>query len=278
MITRNQPDYEYHAHPAIGSTTAKVGLQNEPLLHATLLGKVPPQEDKPCFVSGRLAHMAVLEPSRFRELVVTEGPINPRTGSPYGRDTKAFAEWQAENPHLTMVDPWIPAALDTMPAAVHKMMEEGEPELSVYQDLDGWQMKCRPDWINEKARKFWDLKSISTGGGSIERAIDKAIANRAYWFSSEWYKDALAREYQNPFNFELVFVEKEPPHRWRIVDLCWDYQQHGIAEVLRIQNIITTHHQQPAQERHSLMLENHEDLFHQSTAPSYLLWDEEGLD
>ena len=46
---------------------------------------------------GRAAHCLILEGRNAfdREYVVTDGPINPRTGESYGRNTKTFAEWAA---------------------------------------------------------------------------------------------------------------------------------------------------------------------------------------
>ena len=258
-------DTEYHTDPAIGSTTAVVGLDNEPLLLARLRGEVV-TEDKPCFVSGRLMHMAVLEPDRFRELVVSEGPINPRTNAPYERGTKAFARWQEANPHLTMVDPWIHAAIKAMPAPVRGIFAlDGTAEASVFLERNGARYKCRPDWWLFESNTFFDLKSISTGGGSIERAIDKAIRARSYWFTIAWYRAVIFHALGLIHGCKLIFVEKEPPHRWRIVDLDFDYLALGDEKVCQMMDKI---------ERGNLG-ETADDIFYQSAAPQYLIESEE---
>lgn len=49
------------------------------------------------FITGRAAHKLILEgESEFNESYVVDGPINPKTGKHYGRETKAFADWIAE--------------------------------------------------------------------------------------------------------------------------------------------------------------------------------------
>ena len=47
--------------------------------------------------TGRaMADFLSLEPEKFLETyVVVDGPTNPKTGKPYGTDTKAYAEWRA---------------------------------------------------------------------------------------------------------------------------------------------------------------------------------------
>ena len=43
-----------------------------------------------------MAGFLSLEPEKFLETyVVVDGPTNPKTGKPYGTDTKAYAEWRA---------------------------------------------------------------------------------------------------------------------------------------------------------------------------------------
>lgn len=48
--------------------------------------------------TGRaMADFLALSPKGFLETyVVADGPVNPKTGKPYGADTKAYAEWRAQ--------------------------------------------------------------------------------------------------------------------------------------------------------------------------------------
>ena len=55
-------------------------------------------EDRPAYVVGRAAHSLILEGrEEFDDQFAVGGPINPKTGAPFGAATKAFAEWAASN-------------------------------------------------------------------------------------------------------------------------------------------------------------------------------------
>src|SRR6056297_523265 len=276
MTVKQMTDTEYHADPAIGSTTAKLGLTNTPLLSLALQGRYR-MEDKPCFVAGRLLHMAVLEHERFQKLVTAEGPINPRTGGPYGRSTKAFQEWQEQHPKITVIDPWIYDAIGTMPGPVKDILKSGQGEESHFSTINGIAAKCRADWINHDIRRFWDLKSISTQGEPMEVSIDRAIRNRSYWFSLAWYKAVLKESTGRPYTCSLIFTEKEPPNRWRVVDVDFEYEQLGDREVVRVCSLIRAFNDAKGDARRSVLDEDDDDIYYQSACPEYLLWDEFGL-
>lgn len=264
-------DTEYHARPEIGSTTAKLGIDNAPLLSLALQGRYH-VADKPCFVAGRLLHMAVLEPMRFCNMVRVDGPINPRTEKPYARDTQKFQQWKDENPDVTMVERWIYDAIEAMPPSVREIFSEGTGEESHFATMHGVSAKCRTDW--KRGLNFHDLKSISTQGAPIEIAIDRAIRTRAYWFSLAWYRHVLAADTGQSFAGGLIFCEKEPPHRWRIVDLDFDYLRLGDREVERVCRLIKRFNDAPPEHRARILDEDPEELYHQSACPEYLLWDE----
>jgi hypothetical protein len=52
--------------------------------------------DEPAYLLGRAAHTLILEGRvAYERAFAVGGPINPRTGQPFGAGTKAFAEWAA---------------------------------------------------------------------------------------------------------------------------------------------------------------------------------------
>lgn len=54
--------------------------------------------DRPAYAFGRAAHCLILEGEGefLQRYTVDDGPINPTTGRPYGRDTNKFQGWLAE--------------------------------------------------------------------------------------------------------------------------------------------------------------------------------------
>jgi hypothetical protein len=230
MFIKNQSAEEYHNSPYIGSTTAKLALKSSQLFGDKMTG-IYKTEDKPHFQIGRLIHEMILEPELFAKRIVTAGPINPKTGEPYGRSTQKFSEWQIENPHLTMVESYIPLALSRMPQSVRDIFTGGDAELSVYRDLsNGLKVKCRNDYIKDGT--IYDVKTCVDVD---DYARD--IARRDYYFSASWYRMVMAEETGESHEFKLVFVEKSAPFRYKIVSLTDAYKEYAdnkVADVLEL--------------------------------------------
>lgn len=233
MIINNMPDTEYHAHPYIGSTTAKLALRSPQLFVDAITG-VYKRKDSPALKVGRLAHMAVLEPDRFANQVRDVGPINPKTGAAYGRDTKAWQEWEAANPGVIVVEPWIRYGMDRMPDDVADLFREGgHAEQSVFRDCPalGGGIKCRPDY--RIGKMMVDLKTTL----DVDRC-ERDIARFQYWFSHAWYRQVMRDETGETHFFSFVFMEKNTPYRWRIVDMDPDYAMYADDQVRRAMDII----------------------------------------
>ena len=147
---------DYHAHQAIGASTAKLALKSLQLFDDARRG-IYTTPDRPHFQIGTLAHMMVLEPAKFARLVTCDGPINPRTGEMYGRDTNKFSAWLADRPGVTVVEPWLYTMLDRMPREVKELLRGTVREQSFFTTLCGLQVKCRPDSL--KPGLIQDLKT-----------------------------------------------------------------------------------------------------------------------
>jgi len=236
-IIRDMPSEAYHGSPYLGSTTAVLALTSLKKLGRRLAG-TDPVADRTCFQIGRLAHMMALEPEKLKGQLVPHGPINEKTGKPYGRDTKAFAEWQSYNPDKIVAEPWLTEMLDEMPDGVRSTFRSGLNEASLFVDdpaHNGLAIKCRPDCWQQNANTCYDLKTIAQVDGDFNRAIDRAIVQRRYWFSAAWYRYVLRCETGEQHAFSMIFAEKGSPYRWRIVDLDEDLEAYGdqvVADLL----------------------------------------------
>ncbi len=76
-----------------------------PLLHHKKQLGLIEDEDRPAYLVGRAAHTLILEGrDAFEAQYAVGGPVNPKTGQLYGSNTKAFAQWAAEQgkPVLTL--------------------------------------------------------------------------------------------------------------------------------------------------------------------------------
>ncbi len=233
MIITDMSAAEYHHHPAIGSTIAKRALRSMRWARDAIDG-IDSTESTSALQLGTLCHMQILEPDRFAAQVTDRGPINQKTGEPYGRQTKAWAEWEAEHPGVIVVPSWMHLMLERMPQEICELFSsESASEVSAIVDCVGWQAKCRPDLLS--LHKLYDLKTID----DIDQ-IDRAINRYSYWFSAGWYRMVMSQALGCTMPWTWIFAEKRPPHRWRLVDMDETFCDFSDAKAAEVADAITT--------------------------------------
>jgi len=94
------PSVEYHAESRNGRYLSSHLLadfrQSPELYHREVSGEIA-QTESPALALGRAAHCLTLEGrAAFDEqYIVSDGPVNAKTNEPFGKSTKAYAEWLA---------------------------------------------------------------------------------------------------------------------------------------------------------------------------------------
>ena len=94
------PAEEYHAASRSGqymSSHLLATFRESPELYRRKTHGETAEAESPALALGRAAHCLILEgQAAFDEqFLVADGPVNPKTGEPYGKSTKAYAEWIA---------------------------------------------------------------------------------------------------------------------------------------------------------------------------------------
>jgi hypothetical protein len=226
-IYLDMPADSYHAMGSIGSTTAKLWLESPRLFKDHVVG-IHKRKDSDAMSFGRAAHMRFTEADKFASLAKL-GPVNEKTGRPYGKDTLAFAAWEAINPGAIMVGPddmqRLTYMAGRMPDQVREILRApGIAESSYFVDIHGIKAKCRPDWIKDGI--VYDIKTI----GNIDD-YEKHISKYKYWFSHAWYRAVIKQETGASMPFKFIFAETAPPFRWRIVPIDADWIGYADAKV-----------------------------------------------
>jgi hypothetical protein len=217
VILFDEPIDLYHANAAIGSGDVRNMITSPRLFRDAMDGLC--ERATAALLFGLGSHCWFLEPHKFDERVVVR---------PDGTDfrTKAGMAWRAENERGRVI---LTAAQGRdlqqmqarMPREVEAIFAACRKEVTVRAALDDGDLavQCRPDLVDLDAGAFWDLKTIDDIEG-----IDRAIWSRRYDVQLRWYAMVLAAETGRPFKRSaLIFVEKAPPYRWRIVELDLDY-------------------------------------------------------
>jgi len=233
MIILDEPIDVYHANRAVGSSMAKLARKSLRLFDDVYSGLAPAVADKPAWQVGRLVHMRVLEPDRYAAMTVSQGPINPKTGKEYGRDTNAFADWQAANPGVIMVEPYIDTMCLRIPESVKDVLRDGKPEVTIRNSHNDFlNVQCRPDWL--RGNDVWDLKTID----DVDN-WERAVRRLDYWFSAGWYQMTMRAQGMFPGAWRWIFAEKAWPYRWRVVRMSQEYLAHANDEAARVADLLS---------------------------------------
>jgi hypothetical protein len=122
------------------------------------------QEESPAYLVGRAAHVLILEGlERFREDFAVGGPINARTGQPFGATTKAWGEWAATVGKPVLSDSQF-EMVERMneSVAMHEsavdLLQYGIAESVVRAEYCGLPCQIRIDWL-EPVQGIVDLKT-----------------------------------------------------------------------------------------------------------------------
>ena len=94
------PSGEYHRDARDGkflSSHLLGDFRKSPRLYLKKMNGEIEQAESAALAVGRAVHVLVLEGrAKFdEEFLVTDGPVNPKTGEPFGKTTKAYREWAA---------------------------------------------------------------------------------------------------------------------------------------------------------------------------------------
>jgi hypothetical protein len=124
-------------------------------------------------------------------------PINPRTGNPYGKETKAYSEWHEEHSQddnvtiLTLDDAALIRECHTV-ASSHTVVQDlmsgdNQTEGTAYATIHGVECQCRPDLYRYDIGALVDLKTCET----LDWFEKSALGLRGYAYQLAFYEAVL---------------------------------------------------------------------------------------
>jgi hypothetical protein len=188
-----------------------------------------PDEDRPAYLLGRAVHTLVLEGHKtFGQVFAVGGPVNPRTGKPFGAATQAYQEWAAAQGRPVITDDQYAlitniAAGITAHVCASGLLSAGVPEGVVRADYCGKNCQIRVDWLNP-----------------IAGIVDLKTCDDLTWFESDakrygyahqlaFYQCVLELMLGEKLPVHMIAVEKKDPFRcgvWQISDQTLAHCQH----------------------------------------------------
>ena len=214
------------------------------LYHKKINGEIEPTESAALAV-GRAVHVLVLEGrARFdEEFLVTDGPVNPKTGEPFGKTTKAYREWAASQ-SKEVVGGADFAFMSKLRESVwahpvaRELLDDGIAEQTVRTHYCGEPCQIRMDWFRSNyggRPAICDLKTCET--------LDyfEGDARRfGYPQQMAFYREVLRTASEGAVEADsyLIAVEKREPMRcgvWKLTDgilqACALENERAIAEL-----------------------------------------------
>ncbi|MAD79961.1 MAG: PD-(D/E)XK nuclease-like domain-containing protein [Pirellulaceae bacterium] len=195
------------------------------LYHRKRCGLVP-NVDRKAYLLGRATHAVILEGlDAFHRAFAVGGPVNPTTGRPFGKTSKAWAEWAAEHGNNVLDDGEFDQIM-RMAKGVndHKLASEllsdGFPEGVVRGDYCGLPCQIRMDWFTPH-RALCDLKTCN----SIDY-FESDSRRFGYCNQLAFYVAVLQQRIGLRMPAYFIAVEKHEPFRcgvWRVSDDVLDH-------------------------------------------------------
>ena len=235
------PSEEYHQAARDGkflSSHLLGDFRRSPRLYQKKLnGEIEPTESA-ALTMGRAVHTLILEGrAKFdEEFLVTDGPVNPKTGEPFGKLTKAYKEWAAAQTKdvVSGADFAFMSILQqsvwTHPVA-STLLDVGIAEQTVRATYCGEPCQIRMDWF----RADYDGRPVICDLKTCDMLDYFENDARRYGYPQQcsFYREVLrtASNGEVVADCYLVAIEKREPFRcgvWKLTD--------GILESCAVEN------------------------------------------
>jgi hypothetical protein len=222
-VLESEPPEEYHARAnQFLSSHQLLDFMKCPWLHRKKAIGLINDAESTSYLIGRAAHVRILEGrDAYESAFALGGPLNPRTGKPFGTGTKAFLEWAEiqgkpvlAQEHVELIEQM--ACGVAMNNEAVDLLLYGRAEGVVRAEYCGVPCQIRIDWVHPH-RGIVDLKTCD------DLTWFEADSRRfGYHRQMAFYRAVLAQvldALQVPVH--LTAVEKKEPFRcgvWRVSD------------------------------------------------------------
>lgn len=235
-----EPADDYHARSRSGeflSSHLMDDFRRSPILYKKKIsGEIEP-EDSTAFLFGRAAHSLILEGlSAFdKEFMVSDGPVNEKTGKVFGKTSAVYQEWLEEQDRdVISLNMWqdifkLNDAVDDNKEA-KKLLKNGFAEAVVRAKLFDVPCQIRMDWFNPE-EGLVDLKTCA------ELRWFEADARRfGYIRQLAFYRMVIRAAAGITVPVHIIAVEKVEPYAcgvWYLTEEVLDAAELQIESILK---------------------------------------------
>ena len=222
----HEPEDVYHSRSKSGefmSSHLLADFRNSPLLfHKKICGLVT-EPSNPAFAFGSAAHKLILEGREAFDAAYTvaDGPINERTGEPYGKTTKAYQSWLDLQDREVVSTEDFGRILDfdhsvQLNETARRLLSNGEAEGVARAELSGVPCQIRMDFFNP-AEGLVDLKTTAE-----LRYFENDARRFGYVFQMAFYRAVIRIATGVTVPVHIIAVEKNEPFATGVWQLTGD--------------------------------------------------------
>lgn len=244
----HEPEDLYHARSKSGeilSSHMLADFRNSPLLyHKKITGQVI-ETSNPAYALGSATHKLILEGREAfdAEYIVADGPINEKTGKPFGPTSQKYQLWLEEQTK-EVVAPEDFGKIMKMYHGVHsnleaaRLLETGEAEGVVRAELNAIPCQIRIDWLNPEMG-IVDLKTTAE-----LRYFESDCRRYGYINQLAFYRAVVRAITGVTMPVFIIAVEKIEPYAagvWMLTSNALDdAEQVNSAAMVRMKDCICT--------------------------------------
>ncbi|MBT4050078.1 MAG: hypothetical protein HOE64_17155 [Nitrospina sp.] len=205
-INKDLTNEDYHARPEI----SKSGLDsiNKSIAHFETPWRKPTAKME----FGTAFHTLILEPEKFDDQYLKGSNKDGRTSE--GKKEKKELEEKAKEKGQKVLRYDEYEDLMRMKESTENhprfssYFSEGEPEVSIFWEMQGVGCKCRPDWMINGGEYIIDLK---TSNDASPESFAKSVANFRYHVQDAWYSKGVQIVTRKSPTFVFIVVENVRP-------------------------------------------------------------------
>jgi len=233
----DEPTNVYHARASeFMSSHQLIDFIKCPLLHQRKRLGLIPDLDSAAYLVGRAAHTLILEGDEaYANEYAIGGPINEKTGRPFGNTTKAWQEW-ADAQGKAVLTFGQADTVAKMAAAVRgheaarDLLSAGKAEGVLRSSYCDAPCQVRIDWMHPDLG-IVDLKTCN------DAAYFEFDAKRFHYHHQlAFYREAIWAATGLRLPVTIIAVEKSEPFRagvWRVTDVALDMAAAENADAMR---------------------------------------------
>lgn len=238
-IITGMPEGEYHAHPALSSTGARLLLESPAKFRYR---QDHPQPHKDAFDLGTAVHSKVLGTGAAttiipEEILASNGSASTKAAKDFIEDARLLGLIPIRKSTADEVDAMAESVL-SHPTARALFEQRGAAETSVFatDPTTGVDVRARFDYLpNLDGSQIAAIDLKTTGKSASKGEFEKSVANFGYHIQQAHYTHALELAAGESVPFVFVVVETEAPHLVAVhqLDRFWAEMGYTAAKAAR---------------------------------------------